>query len=446
MSSVSLSGVVWDLLRQVGPGADPPGDAVRAILRLLEVKAPTIRAEVLNEVPRGRMALEQLIIAYGLGWGRPSAWRHLADSWSGVWDRARHWLEDQVGRCMTRTSRYLEFGLFIEGYAFREHPELSQVFVQKIIAWLIEGTCPCPTLFSTGSDDPSNKRRVIRCSHDHTIIAWNPEASSFLDFVWQAVKGPKPRRDRHLGDFSPKALVQGMHFWNLHHESHLRFGDVLVWICDNDGTSNFEGLPCLECLNKKREKRFDPNAFRTVITRLVVPMPYHGRYLEAAYWNCQHCRNLSYPDPFFPGTHYYPEPLSHCPKCGKSRTPGAKRSRVYLLGPREQLGGGLLCDNEPANSDLEAAAPNVEDQLMAGVDGAICDSQVPDPRLLDLRMALEELDPQARRIIELRGIEQLTLVEAAQQMGLTPERALQLEVTARKQLKAKMLDLDEEPK
>jgi hypothetical protein len=441
MKPESLPDLLRSVMRSWGPepdrpgGSEPPERMVTALMRLLGSKATKVLREVLEDGQHGLQALEQLVIAFGLGWGRRSGslpWPGSAVGWDGVWDGARRWLEDQVFRCMTRTSHYLEFGLCIEGYAFREHPDLSPMVVQRMVYWLISGKCPCPKLFAKGAGGRRSELRVARCLRDHSIAGWDAEACSFLDFIWQAVKGPKPHRARRMGNFSPKALVQGMHFWNLHQESHLHFADVLVWICRLDGSRNFEGLPCLMCLDNKRGGVFDPGAFRTVDRRLVVPLDYEGRYVKAVYWNCQHCRELAYPG------HYYPGHLKTCPKCQRGRGPGTRRSHVFLLGPSGRGGGEVRWPENQADSGSDADEPVLAELPVAGLDGRILEPHTPNPRIALVRAVLDELEPSARRILELRFVEQLTRGEAARAMGLTTEVARRLEAAARKQFKVKM--------
>jgi RNA polymerase sigma factor (sigma-70 family) len=252
--------------------------------------------------------------------------------------------------------------------------------------------------------------RIRRCQRQHSVKVWDPEVCSFSNFLWQAVKGPMAPRNRNLGQFAPKALVQGMHFWNLHLDSHLHLADVLVWVCNIDGTRNFEGLPCLECQDKGRGKVIDESAFRTVIPRLIIPSSSEGRYSPKDYWNCQHCRRLSFPDyPHFPHRHYYPDYLAKCPKCGRGRLPGAKRSQVYLLGPPRQ--SEPPSDEPPPEHTAEKA---------------------------QLRAALSHLDPKAQKIIKLRYFAYLQVSEVADKLHLTPKEVKSLEADALDQLKAQL--------
>jgi hypothetical protein len=440
MSRELLSDLL-SLLRTWGPAGDPPENVVRDLTRCLLVEAGRIVTLVEAHDPRGALELKQLVIAYGLGWGRQTVpQRGDGTNWEGIWDKARIWLEDVVFACICQTSLYLEFGLSIEGYAFREHPEVDRSVAQRLVYWLIHGGCLCPSLFAA-SEGARCEARAARCLRDHSIVGWVPQRCSFLDFVWQAVKGPMPHHDRKLGHFSPKALVQGMHFWNLHSEVDLQFGNVLVWVCKLDRTANFEGLPCRECLEHGRKGIFDQEAFRTVAPRLLITKEHHGRYFPADYWNCQTCRKRTYADDIsFPGTHYYPYHLKTCPKCDNGRGPGAKRSRVYLLAPAERRVSERNWDDGTSPLELTVDESALGSLPTAGLDGSITTAGHPNPLLEKLRSGLRALDPAERRILELRYIEQLTLVEAALVMGLNPSAGRELEKRALKELKRRIDD------
>jgi hypothetical protein len=437
MRSEAVTELVRGYLRSWGPGGEPPEPVVEAVVARLAESATRLLTRLREGVPFASAQLEHLVIAYGLGWSRwkprraPASWR---TGWDGVWDKPRLWLEDKVYDCMHRTSLYLEFGLFVEGYAFRPHPELSRGVSFELTQWLIEGSCRCAELTGETAGGARYSARLARCLRDHVIQGWVPDECSIFSFLWQAIKGSRAHRERGLGDFSPKGLVQGMYFWHLHDQSKLRFGPVLVWICPRDGSPNFEGLPCRQCLEEQRGKVTAGDAFRDVIPRLLIPRAGHGRYFEAVFCNCQHCGRRSYPDhPFFPGRHYYPWHLRVCPMCHNGRTAGAARSTVYLLGSRENFDGPAPLPDRVGIA--EGPLP------FAGIDGRICDSPAGlDPSHLDLRAAMAELEPQAQRILTLRILDQLSPVEAAQELGLSPSQARRLEETAKKLLKAKLTE------
>ena len=427
MNAESLPDLLRDALKEYGPGGEPPEWVVTALLKRFQYRPSRLLAAVLAGGSRGVGELEELVIAYGLGSGR--VLNPAAGGWHVVWDKPRKWLEAMVYHCIKTTSRYLEFGLRIEGYAFRRHEELRYEVVQMLVGWLIEGNCKCADLLPD-----KTQHRKARCLIAHSVKGWNPERCSFSDFIWQAIKGSMARFERKLGKFSPYGLVQGMHFWNLHQVCHLRLADVLVWVCQIDGCRNFEGLPCLECLRNHRRGVCHPSAFRTVIPRLIIPKRWDGRYVEKAYWNCQYCRKFRYGDhDFFPGSHYYPEFLIACPKCGQGHTRGAKRSHVYVLSPREDR-------SFEENADLRTKPDGhgVKDLVMAGLDGKLCDSCSAIAPWDIPWSVLDELEPIARQLMELRFFEQLTKVEAAQEMGLTVDQAKRLEAAAMRQIAAFM--------
>ena len=455
MSPEQISDLVRIMLRRWGPGGDAPPGVLKTVLGRMARRAPGIWHRLRDDAPDGSDQLEQLVIAFGVGWGRhvgPRRRLKRGGGWEDIWEPAVRWLEDRVFLCMLRTSRYLEFALNVEGYAFCEHPELNRWIAQRMVVWLIDGTCPCAKLAlehsSSGSAQANYVRRALRCFLQHRVAGWNPEACSFYCFVWQAVKGPNPRKGLRSGAFLPKSLAQSMHFWNLYHDCHLRLVDVLVWVCGIDGSLNFEGLPCLTCLNEGRGQVYDPDAFRAVIPRLVIPKSFGGRYVKAAYWNCQHCRKLKFPDhAFFPGTHYYPDAPdgpSVCPKCRNGRGPGAKRSHVYLLGAFEPRSTQTGCPERDLALDEVVDPASLVDGLSTGgaclgdLTGNACDPRHGEGYYAQLDTALSELDPLASQIIRLRFHSELTPVEVARRLNLPPDRAGALEALAMRTLRAKI--------
>src|SRR5690242_12023967 len=123
MNAELLPVLLRDALRSYGPGGEPPEWVITAVLKRLQNRRRRLRPACLAGGSRGLGELEGLVNAYGLGAGRVI--RLAAEGWHGVWAKARQWLEVEVSKCIGATSRYLEFGLKIEGYAFREHEELG---------------------------------------------------------------------------------------------------------------------------------------------------------------------------------------------------------------------------------------------------------------------------------------------------------------------------------
>ncbi|HXP63333.1 MAG TPA: hypothetical protein VN829_22720 [Dongiaceae bacterium] len=441
------------LLGRWGPASDPPAEVVRHVSRLVRARAGAALGQVLRGEPVGLARLSQLVAAYGLGWCRQlrfTEWESRPCGWGGVWDRAADWLLGVVYKGMLGASRFLEFGLGVEGYAFRRHPELTRGVAQTLAVWLITGTCRCSRLplghSSAGAGLANCLRRMARCLRQHSIVGWDPERASLSDFVFQAVKGARTPKRRH---FAPKALVQGMHYWNLHHLSHIHFADVLVWVCGADGSRNFEGLPCLQCRDEGRGGAVDPLAFRTVLRRLIVPKQYDGRYYPTAYWHCQHCgKNGCADHPNFPGGHYYPEERRSCPWCGKPRGAGARRSQVYLLAPRGAA--RLMALPSPSDLDFDAVEEESADSAPLGSVGPgegepepFAESESTREPLRPARSAIPPaaveaavagLDRSEQGLVRLMFWEKLTLPEAALRLGLTSHAAKELQTAALKKL------------
>jgi RNA polymerase sigma factor (sigma-70 family) len=444
--------VIIDLLRQLlriwGPGGEPPQPVLDHIFRKLRTRAPNLLRLLASDSGLAIPPLEELVIAYGLTWGRHRPSRRgtvvASKSWDGVWGPSLEWLEARVFDCMRRASRYLEYGLRVEGYAFGPHPELDHAVAMAMVESFIEGTCPCPKLARENSSEHNFKRRQLRCELQHQLASWNPERCSFFAFVCQAVKGALPRGGAGSGVFQPKSLTQGMHFWHLHHLCGLRLANVLVWVCPTDGSLNFEDLPCRVCLDTGRGRQFDAQAFRTTIQRLLIPWSAGGRYVSLDYWNCQHCRRVKHPEAIHhPPYSFYPKDLTLCPKCRKGRGPGASQSSVYVLAPREEVleedrtgrDSSVGSDSDAADEDSRDVEPN---------DGATAGAVGGEDRSTLLKAALRALPPLSRRVLDLRFTRALTRVEVAQKLKLSPERVRTLETDALRTLRAQLHAQDEE--
>ena len=138
---------------QCGPEGDPPESMVELLRHVVLRRASgRVLALLRDDWGRGLVELGQLVIAFGLGWGRQIEFepdQPLPRGWSGVWRKSEDWLERQIFIAMSWTSNYLESGLCVQGYAFGEHPELNLGVAQQMACWFILGTCPCPTLCLT---------------------------------------------------------------------------------------------------------------------------------------------------------------------------------------------------------------------------------------------------------------------------------------------------------
>jgi hypothetical protein len=434
-------------LRRWGPKGEPPEPVVQALAaRAVRLDRGSEQLPLNGESGKCDW-LDLLVIAFGLGWGRQLHFvvgQPLPEGWAGVWEKAVIWLNSVVFKAMLSASRFLEFGLGVQGYAFCDHPELNPGVAQQIAVDLITGHCPCSKLcvspLAHGGTSGNYLRRLERCVRQHAVVGWDPRKASFVDFVYQAVKGIKPS---HGGNCWAVALVQGMYYWYLHELCQLRLVDVLVWVCPTDGSLNFEGLPCLRCRDEQRGEVVIRSAFRTVVRRLVVPrhLNISGRYYEAAYWRCQNCCEALYPgQPFFPGTHYYPEELRECPQCKQGRGPGAKRSRVHLLARPESSLEERFVDLSTIDSEC---AP--QEELLA--DGEGSPESEADPSAADeaamlphetpkkLWAAVGKLTPSKQRLIRLIYQERLTLEEAALRLGVSLAEAGRLHTAATRELK-----------
>jgi RNA polymerase sigma-32 factor len=93
-------------------------------------------------------------------------------------------------------------------------------------------------------------------------------------------------------------------------------------------------------------------------------------------------------------------------------------------------GGGTLLDS------LAASGPSQEEELAAHERSAALSSRV--------RAALEELDPRERYIVEARILaddpEELSLAEIGRQLGVSRERARQLETRAKEKLRRRLAE------
>jgi hypothetical protein len=310
-----------------------------------------------------------------------------------------------------------------------------------LVAWFINGKCKCAERCgdpAKGGASASNlKARLARCLRAHNVFGWDPLACSFLDFVFQAVKGFKPEG---AGRIKSGALVQGMHYYHLQRLNHIQFVDVLVWVCPHDGTRNFEKLPCLECRKAGRGRVLVPDAWRTVQRWLVVAEQSGARFQDWHYWSCQYCRDHPPADQHFPGVHYYPDFHDVCPKCGHRRTRGAKQSRVFIMRP-------------PVNDDREVPLHEFEQFLAdlpardAGRPVSPADfAEVPEPEdeppprqrtvytTDEIHAAIEALDKPLRWLVRARHFRHLTMSEIAETLSLPVGRLEDLHAAAMRKL------------
>ncbi len=424
--------VVREALRRhaktYGPELPVPEPLINYLESLAEWGAPRIWGLLKDNVARGWVELELLVIAHALGWNRDKALVERLDGspWDRVWEPAMAWLTREVYTAMERVSNYLEYGLHVRGYAFvSPHPELQEPvrgLAGDMARKLVNGSCECAKLClaqaarTTTPQEPEEckaglanfNRRLARCNAQHAIERWEVERCSFRAFIRQAIKGVRLRESRIL----PGGLVQGMHFANLFYLIGLRFGDVLVWVCQC-GAINFEGLPCLEC-----GKPCDPEARRTVTRRLLIEQVNGGRYVADNFWNCQVCRTLAPVDDVRPLGHYYPGEAEVCPRCNHRRTRGAKLSRVYVLAPLqgapEEASAG---SGSPDSGPSEAVEPAEESDLAR------------------LRWALQKLPKTQQKLMRLMFKEGLELQEAAARLGLEIKEAAALHEAAMAALK-----------
>ena len=363
-------------------------------------------------IPDEKTRLERIwdvTVAYGCG-----AWRELSEeaglneSWQQRWPVALEQLATPVFGWLKAMAAWLHFDIQLKGYAFQTpFPSRHDAHVFASLLWA--GKCDCWRLRGGDSDQPLDRRtaqRAARCLREHRLTAWNPAEMTLANFLARAIKGDKARGNRSgKKSFVSGALEQGMAFCDLYRECDIRLGKVLGWHCPDHPHSLFEGEECLACDEQDILTVFAETIHqRKVVRRLLVKAP-TGPYEEEEFWRCQNRQTCDT---------YYRVGLATCPLCDRTRTAGAARSAVWLLGSFATQAGQRL--PAPDRSHTEQAERD------------------------ELWRAFRGLDTNEQEVMHLVVVEGISKKAAAQQLGLSVSELTDVHATALHKLKQQLAD------
>jgi hypothetical protein len=303
--------------QKAGP---PPEHLYNELLHLVRKKFSTEELKKLSEEEQDKLSIEvqkirvfEMVVAYGVGGWPLMKYRRRSNSWENPqWDRPYRLFKEEVKYWIYESFKWLNGNV-----KYFENEEISdrkkKLIVEQVLWMIIDGTCTCYTWEGRRVTPGQSKKREDRHDLEHKLASWAPAGTSLLNFIANAVKGP---RNGHL-PFGSGGFSTGILYDYLQRDViRLWFGKVLHKYCPKH-EKTYEGDWCPYC----KEGHFDETVERLVTRRLIViPISKYGpyNYDEKGWWRCKNleCKN------------YYRAYHNKCPLCGCVHP--QRRSSVYV--------------------------------------------------------------------------------------------------------------------